>query len=1128
MIRIIHVPELHYSPATAKNTLYAMKVVAETAKTYAKMGEGVYVLSTGDVHDRSLQATERQGFPELIDAVAEIASSCKRFIMMYGTRSSHDIEGSYKAYEFIPNVTVLSAANRMFYDGNISVFSFEEPMPSEYKNEDVFSYTNKTAALAMAFFAHQETKLKIIMAHGTILCDETANDASTKFGGVHYNEVQFVDSGADLALAGHLHHGFQFHNIVGGYAHSLAHTYSDDGFVPDFKVYSYEHTCEGVLLKKPEVRSVALALPARFNVGVKATVDSLDIDMKDCGELSGFVYTGIAPKIKPRVTIEKSANTTAVRQSINDELKARFPFAEIDYPEIREIREETARNVDLKSAQSYREQAKRVYPDWTEKDLAAMDWLEEEDQKDGTIPSEKVITPKYFTVRGYKPFRNGLGKDEIHVDFSEFGSAVVGLVAPGGSGKSSMSDLVYPHAECLSQPASKTELFGLSDSFFRYCAEVNGDEVLCEIKGNAETQKFVYSCSVNGVEKCKKGLKEYKEVVNQIFGTIHEYALVVVRTQFVFPRIIDGVPVNPNIKYATNKELKDVYNALIGNDKSKTQKRCKDKADAFKEDAQSEKSKLSGVRNSIESIETETVDEDLVKLDIDTASKELSALDSEFEKVVSEIATISLNVEKRSEIEKRYKSARVDLIDAEEKLAIPATNAKIAQLEEESGKVDSYKSELSCIDEIARQNEVIASRNTEKMVAYQAKYSEWSDVRNAVMKERERITELANSKKADLQTIKDVRSENVAEISKIDQWLSLVKSCPKCGFVDEAVEAQRKEKTEKLATLKNSIIGKNSEVYVLETEIEGLRSEYSAQVFTDPEPQKPTAEPTSIVPARSVVQSKIDAAQGALVKIAELKAKLSSGASEIARINGEIASLKDALDLIPDVSEKRNELVLKKSDIERGKSEKQAKIDGLRATLAKVQQNRALLAKLRADAEEIEKAITVAENGYNDWSRYQKAWGKDGIPARFVELEAPIVDSMANEMLSRFYPKLYIESKTSRIGSDGSVLDDFDVRVYNTEEGTEQSLYSISGEQANFVLSALYFAFRQAYTRNKHVSVSLYIEDEPDAHVGVDKQGTFCDMVRYQQNIENKLRLYISHSPEVQSLLEKVIYLQDL
>ena len=1123
MTRIIHCPEFHYSLANAENTLYAMNEVAKNARSFIEAGDKVYVISSGDLHDRSLQATERQGFPALIDAIANIASSCTKFIMMYGTRSSHDIEGSYKAYEFIPNVIVLDRSENTFFDTRVAVFSFEEPMPSEYCNIPVLEYTGSLSAKAAKFFLNAGSALKIIIAHGTVLCEETANDASTKFGTVHFTEEQFIDTGANMVLIGHLHHGFRLHNILGGYAHSLAHIYSDDGFVPDFIVYGIDAEAN---LKSTE--RVTLKLPARFNVKVKATRSSIDINDSSKKKIESLISSGSSVKIKPRIEIEKLANTTIVRTTIIEELKNMFPGAFIDYPEITEIRESAARNVDIKSAQSYRAQAKMVYPDWTEKDFEAMDWLEQEDQKDGTIPSDKIITLKWVEVTGYKPFKNGLGKDFIRIDFSKYGNSVVGIVAPGGSGKSSTSDLVYPHPECLSQPAMKTDLFGLPESSIRQGFDVNGDTVICEIKGNAETGKFVYLCSVNGEEKCKKGIKEYKELVNSIFGTIHEYALTVVRTQFRFPRVIDGVAANPDIKYSTNKELKDVYNSLIGNDKTATQKRCKAKADEIKAKSTELSSKLSGIKSSIESISADEVDELSVASAIEAESERMSIANKNIEETISSIATISANVEKRAEVEKRYKAARLDLIDAEEKIDVNSVNTKIVFLEEESKKVDGYKAEIASIQDIETRNEETAKKNSANLAEYTTLFSAWSEKRNAVMKDRERITTEANAEKSVLESARTAKHRREAEIAQIEQWLSLVKSCPKCGFVDPATESLRSEKTTSLYSLKLAIVEDDKVIAELESNIDGFKKEYLMCVFTEIQPEKKPE--IAMLPCgnRQAIQDKIDAAQAGLVKIAELRAKVEAGQKEVTRLKVEVISLKDALDLIPDVSEERNALLLKKSDLEHMRSLCQKSLDDLRSKLAKAEQNRETLKKLRADAALCEFDINAAENGYNDWSRYQKAWGKDGIPARFIEIEAPIVDSIANEMLAQFYPQLYIESKTSRIGADGKVLDDFDIKIYNTQEGTEQSLFSISGEQSNFVLSALYFAFRQAYERNKRVKINVCVEDEPDSNVGVDKQGMFCDMVRYQQSIERRQRLYISHSSEVQSILENVIYLQEL
>jgi len=1204
----IHAPEIHFSPSKAKECLYALEEMyfhiagIRARQVVSHDQSNIYVFFTGDLYDHAMQNTDRSGFVALHKALEKIASIAF-VIYQYGTRSKHDMEGSYEVLRIYDRSEVLSVNNRTFANDEISVFSFEEPQMSEFRGESVEeiwsniqAHEKKLCLMAAEFFRENPGKRHILIGHGAVLCDATVNNPAVVFGNYHVSETELAETGADIALWGHLHQPYIFSKLRGGYTRSLAHNYSDCGFLPGFSVYDDSYEESVIRLKE---------LPARFGINVNIPDDG-DPVIELNKQAVALLSSGEKVAIRPDVSIPHDINDSTHRNQISELILSKYPGVVLDAPRIIERTGSKVRNADIANDTSYRALCKKVYPDWDEEDLLEMDKLEEEDIKEGIIPVKKEISLKSISARGYIPLKNGIGSDEFRVDFDQYGRCVLGLVAPGGFGKSSTGDLVFPHPECLSQPESKANLFFLQDSYIINKFDVDGHDVECKIIGGPEGKGAAYFCYVDGQEKCKKGVREYKEVVNSIFGTIHEFALVMSRTQFKFARVVDGANCNPDIKYAANKEMKDLYAPLCGSDKTKTMLRCKARADEFKKTYERLEHEISGIRSSIDNLVTSTGDINLLTDELIEKEDDLSVIREGLEIIICNGKDAAANIEsarsasKKNEAEKEKR--RTDITKMSE-LSVKAEecSGKIKALSEKSQKLESNKKLIAEDDqriEFNSSNESSGVRNSELRNKYDAELNAWntklSSVRTEVssrndalmakfraesskaLEEHSALVRKYNSDlsewNAELERVQsEARKKNTYEAKKYEDAIRIYRqakqsaemsinesehkisvnssSCPNCGYIspdakkiieDEArnIEAKRSE----LASLFEPVAP--SEVIVPAT-LDRPKplpvAEYVApaepvlepipESIEDPKPSEPQYEPVAqAIPAsidRASVLREIEEASGASSSIATLEDLRTS-------INDQIDELQSRrYDIDESAEEKLRMAEAEKSRLETLYLSKmsesksmESSVSSIKEKIAAAKQSEDSLNALKKNMSDKSLEKESAETLHLRWKKYQAAWDRNGIPARFVELAAPMIDSMANEILSQFYPDMFIETCTTKEDSNGETADTFEVMVYNTREGTKQKLSSLSGEQTNFVLSAMFFAFRKKYEENTGRKINFVFEDEQDDHVSLLMQPAYWNMVQYQQQLENKLRICTSHSAEFPNRIENVIDLE--
>lgn len=1067
---IIHASEMHLNPETQDIVIEAIYKIKEYVMSHPLKPTVVF---TGDLFDRAIQNTDRSGLTKLKKAIKHL-SVIADIVMIYGTRSLHDIDG---CYDFLSEyATILSLGNREYKNFIYLPEIFPSDIPQGKTKEEFAKELCK------------DIKGKIVLGHGSVLGQSTINSPVIEYAGTFdYKESWLTD--AIGCLFGHFHFPYRFTEVKGGYVGSLAHSYKDTGFVPKFDVYTDD--CD-------LIESVEYGFLGKEIIDVEYKDDKVIIENKIISEKL---------KIRPNVTLQQKDNKISTRESIRKALQEQFPKNEIDMIRIKQIVSDKVRDADVVNMTHYRDMYKLYDPNATEDDLKVQDWLESEDIKSGAIPKKTNIILKKLYVKGYKPIVSTLDKDLV-IDFSKYEKNVWAFIAKGGFGKSALSDLLYPHPECLSKPCSKNALMN-EDSKVQQVYDIDGSEIITTI-----TQKntvTTYALSINGEEKCKKNMREYKDLVNSLFGNLQTVTISCITSQRqIQNRIVDGVNPDPDIFNSDNATMKNLYNLFCGSDKTETQKRCKEKRLEAEVNLSTIKNEKQGIQKLLDESNIDNFDYSDIILSLE---KNIAETQPQIDSLKDKISSF----EKISESNKSIDS-QIDVIRSTKTSELPIKS-----------KIEDCKKDI--VDEIDLQKTIdgaenIVKSNAEKNKQYQELFNAYSlevtrcnEVAALYQQEQMKIDSIEN-------IIKQIDLEGINLKQKIENNNILISSfvpCPKCGYLDskttEKINSLKLENSN-IETKLNELRTSRVENCEKRTELLNSRTELLQRPI---EPQKPNILPEYDI---SSIKSRIEKSVAARKEITFLEEQLKGVIEQNSVIDTKIAELeakKETYDFSKYLALKgeleQSERIM--TNFKKELSETNAKQVEIET---KLNQLKDLYDKIESYDEQIE----LAETEFNNWSKYEKAWGRNGIPARFVEISAPNIDAMTNEVLSQFYPKFFVETVLTKDDGKGNVKETFDILAYNTETGDIYSVSGLSGEQGNFVKTALFFAFRKEFRRNTGKHFDFSFMDEQDSFVGLSQQQNFFDMVKYiQKQLDSKV-FVTSHSAEMPNCVQNHINFEEM
>lgn len=990
----------------------------------------------------------------------------------------------------------------------------------------------------------------LAVGHGVVQGKNTRDLHAIKNSAIYSTEAELKLMGCDFYAWGHYHNPTLFELINGGYLASFAWSFNELDYKPAITVIDWDtmevtrHDLD-INMRRKLVMFPGDEIPDLTGCDVHLVNNKTEWIESDCKE--------------------KGAGLVKVTTEIEKEHKVR--------------------SKEVVEAISHQDKFLAVYPEATDRQLSVCEDLWEADKSEGNIPHKKVIKPLWCEIHGSKLFLERMGKETVRIDYRDLDEGLSMLIGPGGHGKSSISDYTSPYSIMFAQPNSLLSTFELPDSSIKQGWEINGKEyrIVKFFKPTLKSPKAEYYAfegeSDKPISELDSGNKgPYDEWSTAMFGSPRKYATSVYNTQFDDnPATFGKQKINPSIFQADNNTLKDLFHELAGTNMKHLEMKCKVKADEFKDLLEKEEVKKAGVE---ESIPDRTVVEEAItalKNRIDDRRNSMTSIQIDIDILTEKVNKIKVLEDENLEIDTIIKTLKDQVVKAEE-------NKSFLEKElSESGNIDidDVNKNLTIMEtektgyETKLQNlSTIKASNVKKQKKFMKDLEDWNRDNQAIFQHNSDVESVeknnkiwenqkksSTDRKEDLirKAAKDTLDKNASNLREYNnsvensqnkiktindqiktgkEMIDNIKSCPKCDYLDPAVlekkgtYEERLDIREKELKTEEDILSKlelpkgvtlEADTSKEDKEISEAESNIKTVLVLKPVPDKPEEPeyddedvPTFDMDKYNDLKEKVSSFSE--VRTAELQVKIKEAIKTISDLQTQIDSKeKHEIDDSP-----KNSLSSKETEMTNVKEKINTLESDIKVNKSKIDD----IEKLRESLVGYDKRIDVYRTDMEFWSDMRVKWGPKGIPARILEHTGPYVDQAANQMLKKYYPIYQLHSETTKIGTDGTELEIFNINVINQETGREKPINSISGEERNFIAAAARHAFRTINEQNTLVKWPILLEDEPDAHVSSDSLQTFWDMM--EDIIGERKAVCVSHSPEIKHRSATTIEIRDL
>jgi exonuclease SbcC len=173
---------------------------------------------------------------------------------------------------------------------------------------------------------------------------------------------------------------------------------------------------------------------------------------------------------------------------------------------------------------------------------------------------------------------------------------------------------------------------------------------------------------------------------------------------------------------------------------------------------------------------------------------------------------------------------------------------------------------------------------------------------------------------------------------------------------------------------------------------------------------------------------------------------------------------------------------------------------------------------------EAESQIAKLETEATDWALLARACGSNGVPALEIDAAGPAISALVNDLLAAcFSTRFSVQVQTQKQAADGKrLLEDFSLRVIDTERGRDGTLDDLSGGERIIVAEALAMGIA-IYNKGQH-HLSTLFRDETTGQLDVATAPKYVQMLRRAMALGQFHRvLFITHSPDCAALADAVI-----
>lgn len=1087
-MRFIHIADIHASRERLPQTLHILNTLTERCKE----GDIDFILFAGDFWDSTITATKGSGFSDIIAAIRKLEKYVYRIFFIYGT-PSHEPNGSLDAFKS----DVVQVTNTMQFCGcdKFGIIAIPEPRRSEYigksakEIDDLISETLKHFLRGQSH--RKDTTCKdrplIVMYHGEVKGAVYQNGISASSSTAIPKEL-LQSLNADYYAFGHIHAPQEvFKNAW----------YSGSACPKDFgETHDGCYNLVTIEDGETKVERISFGLP---------TYTTLILDSPHFP----FIKPDVTPYDNQYLRIQFNC-TKEEKKSLNikqlaDEIKEKTHALSVKL-EPNVIEAESAPKSEVVKHKSIVE---KMIEYAKEKSLKLPKHAKEllQSIQDNTLI--KLAYPQHsfellsLSLRGSVGIRDGQHKEDFEINFESYEDGVVCLIGNCGKGKSTLLENCHPYPQMLTREGTLKDHFYLKDSHrILLYKDENGlyYRISMLIDGKTATGKTSYFVETSKDREVWHSLPEvdgsldcYKKWVEQTFGSIDVF----LRTAFFAKEPTKNAT---DIAATTKSERMELLSKLAGTDQ-------------LKEVSVIAREQRKEVEKTAEKIESEIESYNRYEDSIKENENDITSWSNELEGLEKTIAIDEKTVSELKAKDTEYQKVK----------AVADANKALKQQYQKS--FDETKALFDKFDE-AVNNSILFNKvdSSNKVISDNAPLiTDRMKKSKEVNKKIEELTEsiLKEQKK---------ESEKKLEVSKIESEIKFCESqivdieevCPTCGQPisehkkQELLSHINKSKDE-LGRLGKEYVKARNKVCECKSIIQDIESE--RDVLAD--------ERVRIEGSLADLQSETHSCEEFLETVDEIYTEhtYAEAVEEHQKLSKELDELRRHLDevsdetALEDVSEKLAEAERRlQSDMNR-KAELNADIKAAQKENEKYRKELDSVADKKAELKELNEKI-------NAYLFIEDAFSNNGIPAIELRESAPEIADIANKILADSYGnKFEIRfGSTSELKTKRKANEDFNIIVYDSENGDEKTIDLVSSGERIWIKQALFYAFSIVQMNRTGFNFRTRLIDESDGSLDGGLRPKYLKMVTAAHKFAlSRITILITHSQEIKDIAQQII-----
>lgn len=1090
-MKFIHLTDIHGSKERLPQTLSILKTLTERCKK----GDIAFVLFTGDFWESIITATKGSGFSDIFSAMRTLEKYVKRIFMIYGT-ASHEPSGSLDAFRS----EVIQVASTMQFCGcsEYGIIAIPEPRRSEYSGKSAKEIDMAINENIRHFLANQsdrkETTHKniplIVAYHGEV------------YGAVYQNGITACSPtaipiealkalNADYYAFGHIHKPQEvFKNAW--YAGSACPKDFGEAHDGCYNLVTIENG-------KTVVEQVSFGLP---------TYETICLDSPN--------FPFINPEVTPynnkylRVCFnctKEERKVLNIRQ-LTDEIKARTNALSVKLePCVTEMKTTAISEVSKQRTLcdklvEYAKERKLPLP---KNALELLRQIQEQPLTCNAFPQHSFELLS-ISLRGAIGIRDGQHKEGFDVNFENFEDGIVCIEGVCGSGKSTLLENCHPYPQMLSREGTLKDHFYLKDShrILVYRDENNlYYRIRMLIDGKTKTGKVLYFVETSKDRNTWESLSEvdgsydaYKTWVNSTFGSVDVF----LRTAFFAKEKTKDAK---DISETTKAERMELLSKLAGTEHLK---------------------EISNVAREFRKLNEKECEK--LKIAISFGDNWKQSILKNEELISSSAKKEAELKEKALELENSLSVLRKKDLEFQKMKAVAEANAKLEE---------QYNESLSKLEPLYNK-----LKDAVSLELLKKNFDLVREAKETIRKAEENLSVLQKEDAEKNKALRELTDEILSEMEKEKEFaeiLSKIQSkisvygnqlpvvtdvCPTCGK-----PLSPEKKAELLAE------SERVEKLLSDAELERVNAEFETKQVKEKSLELDRKR-DSLAVELEAISDKITDEKSAKNKAEELLSSiddiyieytLEEAKQEFRRVEKEFLETKSALENLSkensfeDVSE---ELVESEKQLKQLETE----INDVRASAVVAERENVSYTEKLAQLAVKEKELKQLEETAAGYGFIEEAFSNNGIPAIELRESAPEIATIANRILEESYGNRFSIrfGDSSELKETRKVNEDFNIIVYDSENGDEKALDIVSSGERIWIKQALFYAFSIVQMNRTGFNFKVRLIDESDGSLDGALRPKYLDMVTAAHRLANaRLTLLISHSQEIKGIAQQTI-----